>query len=147
MTQVDILRTNVGGFFQKVRFNSKKNYSKSLSWAWNLNKLFTVMGGNFKFPVQDSDLEYFFWRSWDLKNKSHFLIKSNLKSESLILFVFFVTTIWILIVENREDFEFAFCFLVKTCYELLQNLSFDIFFYALIILLKSSHNQLRIRIF
>ena len=23
-------------------------------------KLFTVMGGNFKFQVQDSDLEYFF---------------------------------------------------------------------------------------
>ena len=64
MTQVDILRTNVGGFFQKVRFVSKKNYSKSLSWAWNLNKLFTVMGGNFKFQVQDSDLEYFLeiWR-------------------------------------------------------------------------------------
>ena len=47
-------------FFQKVRFVSqisKKNYSKSLSWAWNLNKLFTIMGGNFKFQVQDSDLE------------------------------------------------------------------------------------------
>ena len=27
-----------------------------------MNKLFTVMGGKFKFPVQDSDLEYLFWR-------------------------------------------------------------------------------------
>ena len=27
-----------------------------------MNKLFTVMGGKFKFQVQDSDLEYLFWR-------------------------------------------------------------------------------------
>ena len=52
-----------GGFFSEseIRFSnlpiSQKNYSKNLSWAWNLNKLFTVMGGNFKFQVQDSDLE------------------------------------------------------------------------------------------
>ena len=47
-------------FFQKVRFVfqiSQKNYSKKLSWAWNLNKLFTNMGGNFKFQAQDSFLE------------------------------------------------------------------------------------------
>ena len=47
-------------FFQKVRFVcqiSPKNYSKKLSWAWNLNKLFTDMGGNFKFQDQDSFLE------------------------------------------------------------------------------------------
>ena len=50
-------------FFQIVQFvlqiskSPKRKYSKSLSWAWNLNKLFTVMGGNFKFHVQDSDLE------------------------------------------------------------------------------------------
>ena len=37
--------------------------SKSLSWADNLNKLFTDLGGNFKFSAQDSDLEYLFWRS------------------------------------------------------------------------------------
>ena len=36
---------------------------KSLSWAENLNKLFTVLGGKFKFSAQDSDLEYLFWRS------------------------------------------------------------------------------------
>ena len=27
----------------------------------NLNKLFTVLGGKFKFFAQDSDLEYLFW--------------------------------------------------------------------------------------
>ena len=27
-----------------------------------MNKLFTVMGRKFKFQVQDSDLEYLFWR-------------------------------------------------------------------------------------
>ena len=27
-----------------------------------MNKLFTVMGGKFKFQVQDSDLEYLFWQ-------------------------------------------------------------------------------------
>ena len=37
-------------------------YSKSLSWAENLNKLFTVLGGKFKFSAQDSDLEYLCWR-------------------------------------------------------------------------------------
>ena len=37
-------------------------YSKSLSWAENLNKLFTVVGGKFKFSAQDSDLEYLFWQ-------------------------------------------------------------------------------------
>ena len=31
-------------------------YSKSLSWAENLNKLFTVSGGKFKISAQDSDL-------------------------------------------------------------------------------------------
>ena len=50
-------------FFQKVRFvfqisqSPKKIISKKLSWAWNLNKLFTDMGGNFKFQAQDSFLE------------------------------------------------------------------------------------------
>ena len=52
-----------GGFFSEseIRFSnlpiSKKNYNKKLSWAWNLNKLFTDMGGNFKFQAQDSFLE------------------------------------------------------------------------------------------
>ena len=33
-------------------------YSKSLSKVENLNNLFTVLGGKFKFSAQDSDLEY-----------------------------------------------------------------------------------------
>ena len=44
-------------------FRCQNEYSKSLSWAENLNKLFTALGGKFKFPAQDSDLEYLFWRS------------------------------------------------------------------------------------
>ena len=36
------------------------------------------MGGNFKFQVQDSFLEYFFFRFGHLKNESHFLKKSHL---------------------------------------------------------------------
>jgi hypothetical protein len=54
-------------FIQKVRFIfqiSKNKHSKLLSWAWNLNFLFTVIGGKFKFQVQDSDLEYLFWEVW-----------------------------------------------------------------------------------
>ena len=52
-----------GAFFSEseIHFSnlpiSQKNYSKKLSWAWNLNKLFTDMGGNFKFQAQDSFLE------------------------------------------------------------------------------------------
>ena len=52
-----------GGFFSEseIRFSNlpifQKNYSKKLSWAWNLDKLFTDMGGNFKFQAQDSFLE------------------------------------------------------------------------------------------
>ena len=63
-------------FFSNLQI-CKRNYSKSLYWAWNLNKLFTIMDGNFKFQVQDSDLEYFFWRFGDLKNESHFLKKAT----------------------------------------------------------------------
>ena len=36
----------------------QNKYSKSLSWAENLNKLFTDLSGKFKFSAQDSDLEY-----------------------------------------------------------------------------------------
>jgi hypothetical protein len=41
----------------------QNKYYKSLSKAENLNKLFTDLGGKFKFSAQDSDLEYLFWRS------------------------------------------------------------------------------------
>ena len=40
----------------------QNKYSKSLSWAENLNKLLTDLGGKFKFSAQDSDLEYLFWQ-------------------------------------------------------------------------------------
>ena len=39
----------------------QNKYSKSLSWAENLNKLFTDLGVKFKFSTHDSDLEYLFW--------------------------------------------------------------------------------------
>ena len=71
---------NVWFIFQISQFQKEK-YSKLLPWAWNLNLLFTVIGGKFKFQVQDSDffgdLEIWkthrtFWkkatfRSWRLK--------------------------------------------------------------------------------
>ena len=47
------------GSFLSESLMQLKKYSKSLSWAENLNKLFIVMGGKFKFSAQDSDLEYF----------------------------------------------------------------------------------------
>ena len=48
---------DTGGFL-----HCQNKYSKSLSWAENLNKLFTVLGGKFNFSAQDSDLEYLFWQ-------------------------------------------------------------------------------------
>ena len=50
---------------QKILENfsiANNEYSKSLSWAENLNKLFNVLGGKFKFSAQDSDLEYLCWQ-------------------------------------------------------------------------------------
>ena len=38
----------------------KKKYSKKLSWARNLNLLFTDIGGKFEFQAQDNFLEYLF---------------------------------------------------------------------------------------
>ena len=61
-----------GGFYSEsaIRFLdlqiSKTKYSEKLSWAWNLNLLFTVFGGKFKFQAQDSFSEYFFFG--DLEN-------------------------------------------------------------------------------
>ena len=46
-----------GGFL-----HCQNKYYKSLSWAENLNKLFTDLGGKFKFSAQDSDMEYLFWQ-------------------------------------------------------------------------------------
>ena len=54
---------------------SKKNYSKKLSWAWNLNLLFTVFGRKFKFHAQDSFLEYFFLEIW--RSKKHIALSEK----------------------------------------------------------------------
>ena len=56
---------SLGGFTSEDTGNFlllQHKYSKSLSWAENLNKLFTVLGRKFKFSAQDSDLEYLCWR-------------------------------------------------------------------------------------
>ena len=56
-----------GGFFSEseIRFSnlpiSQKNYSKKLSWAWNLKFPPISVNNLFKFKAQDSFLEYFFW--------------------------------------------------------------------------------------
>ena len=42
--------------------NSKKNSCRG-NYMRKYGKLFTVLGGKLKFPAQDSDLEYLFWRS------------------------------------------------------------------------------------
>ena len=52
----------------------QNKYPKSLFWAENLDKLFTDLGGKFKFSAQDSDLEYLSWRC---KNPP---VSSDLKS-------------------------------------------------------------------
>ena len=52
---------SLGGFTSEDTGNFlllQHKYSKSLSWAENLNKLFTVLGRKFKFSAQNSDLEY-----------------------------------------------------------------------------------------
>ena len=48
---------DTGGFLY-----CQNKYSKSLSLAENLNKLFTDSGGKFKFSAQDSVLEYLLWQ-------------------------------------------------------------------------------------
>ena len=72
-------------------------YSKSLSWAENLNKLFTDLGGKFKFSAQDSDLEYLFWRcknspvSSDLKP---LLVWVSILNEKLTPPTYVLLTVW-----------------------------------------------------
>ena len=56
----------------------QNKYSKSLSWAENLNKLFTVLGGKFEFSAQDTDMEYLFWQ-WK-KSSSPFWLKTTFNS-------------------------------------------------------------------
>ena len=69
---------DTGGFL-----HCRHKYSKSLSWAENLNNLFTDLSEKFKFSAQDSDLEYLSWQwknppvSYDLKPPLHQFTKSN----------------------------------------------------------------------
>ena len=68
-----------GSFYSEsaIRFsNLQKKYSKLLFWTWNLNLLFTVIGGKFKLQVQDSDLD-FFLEIWDLKTHRTFWKKAT----------------------------------------------------------------------
>ena len=51
-----------GGFMSEVFLHCQNKYSKPLSWAENLNNLYTVLGGKFKFSAEDSDFEYLFWQ-------------------------------------------------------------------------------------
>ena len=51
-----------------------------------MNKLFTGMGGKFKFSAQDRDLEYLFWRSKNLPVPSDItppLCRAVARSENL----------------------------------------------------------------
>ena len=60
-----IMMVRKGGFFSEDtgEFLLLQNkYSKSISSAENLDKLFTVFGGKFKSSAQDTDLEYSCWR-------------------------------------------------------------------------------------
>ena len=51
----------------------QNRYSKSLSWAENLNELFTDLGGKFKFSAQDRNLEYIFWKSKNIPVSSEII--------------------------------------------------------------------------
>ena len=78
-----------GGFFQKVQFvfqisqSPKYKYSQKLSWARNLNLLFTVIGKKFKFQGQDSFLEYFYSGDWEVwKTHPTFWKKATFKKQN-----------------------------------------------------------------
>ena len=76
-------------FFRKCNafFKSPKKVSQI---PWNLNKLLTVKGGKFKFKVQDSDLEYLFWRF----DKQFKLSEKKLR---LVLFAIQFHLFWIIL--------------------------------------------------
>ena len=62
---ITTLDSSKGGFKSEDTgefFHCQHKYSKSLSSAENLNKLFTVLGRKFKFSAQNSDLEYLCWQ-------------------------------------------------------------------------------------
>ena len=65
-------------FFQKVWFVfqiSKKNYSKSLSWTWNLNFPPLTVNNKFKFQAHDSFLKYFYFGDWEIWKMNHNFLK------------------------------------------------------------------------
>ena len=68
-------------FFRKcsVLFKSpKRNYSKSLSWRWNLNFSPITVNNKFKFKAEDSNLEYFFFEDLEIWKMSRtFWIKAT----------------------------------------------------------------------
>ena len=72
----------------------QNEYSKSLSWAENLNKMVTDLGGKFKFSALDTDLEF-----WQCKNPP---VSSDLKPpliegfyfDSLTLLFWFDLSLW-----------------------------------------------------
>ena len=57
-------------------FHCQHKYSKSLSWAENLNFPPKTVNNLFKFSAQDSDLEYLYWQ-W-----KHSPVSSDLKPPS-----------------------------------------------------------------
>jgi hypothetical protein len=69
-------------FFQKMLFffqisqSSEKHIPKKLSSAWNLNLLFTAISEKFKFQVQDSFLEYFYFGDLTFWKKTTFSLYS-----------------------------------------------------------------------
>ena len=60
MIMIINVKENVKDSFLSESSMRLKKYSKSLSWAVDLNELFNVMGGKFKFSTKERDLEYFF---------------------------------------------------------------------------------------
>ena len=73
-------------FHKSPKENIPKNYPE-LEIQNSRPYQITVMGGNFKFPVQDSFSEYFFGSLGDLRNESHFLKKKPAltKSDSVLI--------------------------------------------------------------
>ena len=68
-----VIRFSKGGFFQISKIKIFQITILSLKFEF----VVSVIGVKFKFQVQDSDLEYFFWRFGFLKNTWHFLKKAN----------------------------------------------------------------------
>ncbi len=79
----------------QISKSPNKSCSKSLSWGWKLNKLFTIIGRKFKFQVQDSDLEYFVFRDLEIwKMHFSFWIKANDNKSLKHLILILPCVIW-----------------------------------------------------